>query len=167
MSLLLRYARGSIAHADAQTQCAGHGAIPIKPLDTISGDLMSNNSRKPVGVTKPVAVAFSAAMLAASMAPVANAAVNPFSASPLASGYGQVNMQKAAETTKPAEKPAEGSCGSHGDKPKCEGKCGEGKCGAEKKAKCEGKCGGMDGAKKDAAHEGKCGEGKCGGKAAK
>jgi len=39
-----------------------------------------------------------------------------------------------------------------------DGKCGEGKCGGEKKsAKCgEGKCG--DGKKK----EGKCGEGKCG-----
>ena len=43
-----------------------------------------------------------------------------------------------------------------------EGKCGEGKCGGEKKeaeGKCgEGKCGGE---KKEA--EGKCGEGKCGG----
>jgi uncharacterized low-complexity protein len=38
-----------------------------------------------------------------------------------------------------------------------EGKCGEGKCGGEKKA-AEGKCGG----EKKAA-EGKCGEGKCGG----
>jgi len=75
---------------------------------------------------------------------------------------------------------------SAGDEKHKEGKCGEGKCGAEcvkkmsekgmseseGKAKCdkmkaegkcgEGKCGGD---KKDkAAHEGKCGEGKCGGK---
>ena len=41
-----------------------------------------------------------------------------------------------------------------GDKHK-EGKCGEGKCGGEKKA--EGACGGEKKA------EGKCGEGKCGG----
>ena len=41
-----------------------------------------------------------------------------------------------------------------------EGKCGEGKCGGDKKkeGKCgEGKCGG------DKKKEGKCGEGKCGG----
>lgn len=38
-----------------------------------------------------------------------------------------------------------------------DGKCGEGKCGGEKKAKCgEGKCGDS---KKSSA---KCGEGKCG-----
>jgi uncharacterized low-complexity protein len=126
---------------------------------------MSNNSKKPAGVTKPVAAVFSAAMLAASIAPVANAAVNPFSASPLASGYGQVNMQNAGDATKPAE----GSCGSHGDatKPhKCEGKCGEGKCAADKKAKCEGKCGEAKCGAEKAGKEGKCGEGKCGGKAA-
>lgn len=123
---------------------------------------MSNNSRKAGGVTKPVAVAFGAAMLAASIAPCTNAAVSPFAATPLASGYGQGNMQNAGEATKPME----GSCGSHDGKPQCEGKCGEGKCGAEKKAKCEGKCGDMDGANTDAAHGGKHGEGKCGGKAA-
>ena len=44
-------------------------------------------------------------------------------------------------------------------------KCGEGKCGDEKKAKKEGKCGeGKCGDKKKAKKEGKCGEGKCGGK---
>ena len=42
----------------------------------------------------------------------------------------------------------EGKCGA--DKKGKEGKCGEGKCGEDKKGK-EGKCG-----------EGKCGEGKCG-----
>ncbi|TQV82896.1 hypothetical protein [Aliikangiella coralliicola] len=44
-------------------------------------------------------------------------------------------------------------------------KCGEGKCGGDKKKKGEGKCGegkcGGDKAKKKG--EGKCGEGKCGG----
>ena len=47
-----------------------------------------------------------------------------------------------------------------------EGKCGEGKCGAEKKAMKEGKCGeGKCGGDKKAKKEGKCGEGKCGGAA--
>ena len=45
-----------------------------------------------------------------------------------------------------------------------EGKCGEGKCGGEKKADAEGKCGeGKCGGEKKADCEGKCGEGKCGG----
>ena len=44
-----------------------------------------------------------------------------------------------------------------------EGKCGEGKCGGDKKAEKEGKCGeGKCGGDKKAAKEGKCGEGKCG-----
>jgi uncharacterized low-complexity protein len=57
------------------------------------------------------------------------------------------------------------------DKAKTEGKCGEGKCGAEKgkegacgddKAKAEGKCGGDKAAAEGKCGEGKCGEGKCG-----
>merc|ERR1712137_883663 len=41
-----------------------------------------------------------------------------------------------------------------------EGKCGEGKCGGDKKAEKEGKCGeGKCGGDKKAAKEGKCGEG--------
>jgi len=45
-----------------------------------------------------------------------------------------------------------------------EGKCGEGKCGADAKADAEGKCGeGKCGADAKADAEGKCGEGKCGG----
>ena len=62
---------------------------------------------------------------------------NPFGAQSLESGY----MQDAKE-----------------------GKCGEGKCGGDKKAKKEGKCGeGKCGGDKKAKKEGKCGEGKCGG----
>lgn len=98
----------------------------------------------------------------------AAAAANPFAASDLVGGYQQLAG-------------VEGSCGSHGekakeegkcgDKAKKEGKCGEGKCGADKaKAKAEGKCGeGKCGADKAKA-EGKCGgekameEGKCGDK---
>ena len=90
---------------------------------------------------KPLAVAMGAAFVTSlTIAPVANAAENPFAMTELSSGY------MVAE--------------------KAEGKCGEGKCGADK-AKKEGKCGegkcGADKAKK----EGKCGEGKCGADKAK
>ena len=83
---------------------------------------------------KPLAVALGAAFLATSIAPLASAEVNPFSAHHLSGGYDLANYDK------------------HG-----EGKCGEGKCGGEK-ADDEGKCGG-----EKAEGEGKCGEGKCGG----
>jgi uncharacterized low-complexity protein len=50
-----------------------------------------------------------------------------------------------------------------GAKHETEGKCGEGKCGGEKKSKKEGKCGeGKCGGEKKSEKEGKCGEGKCG-----
>ena len=92
-----------------------------------------------------IVTAIGASFLAAGAAsPVANAADNPFSLTPLSEGY-----QVAAK----------------------EGSCGEGKCGGKKKGKKmkSGHCG----AKKGEAHcgggkkskkEGKCGEGKCGGK---
>jgi uncharacterized low-complexity protein len=68
---------------------------------------------------KPLAVALGAAFVTSlAGASVANAAENPFGMTELSSGY----------------------------KVAAEGKCGEGKCGGEKKAK-----------------EAKCGEGKCGG----
>ena len=96
----------------------------------------------------PVAAALGTAFaLSIATSPVAADSTNPFGLSDLVSGY-SVAM---------------------GDKP-AEGKCGEGKCGADKKAgeaKCgakkaaDGKCG-ADKAKK--AVEGKCGEGKCGAK---
>jgi uncharacterized low-complexity protein len=55
--------------------------------------------------------------------------------------------------------------GTGGEKHKAEGKCGEGKCGGEKKSEKEGKCGeGKCGAEKKVEKEGKCGEGKCGAK---
>ena len=76
------------------------------------------------------------------VSPMANAAENPFGMSNLAA-----DMQVAGNNGKCGE----GKCG--GEK---KAKCGEGKCGGEKKAKCgEGKCG-------DAKKKGKCGEGKCG-----
>ena len=88
---------------------------------------------------KPLAFALGAAFATSLAAGSAAAAENPFGPSELAGGYLVAD--------------------NHGDKPKMEGKCGEGKCGAKdkSKAKAEGKCGG-DKAKK----EGKCGEGKCG-----
>ncbi len=87
---------------------------------------------------KPLAVALGAAFLASSIAPLATAEVNPFSAQQLSGGYDLANYGKHGE----------GKCG--------EGKCGEGKCG-EGKSDGEGKCG------EGKCGEGKCGEGKCGG----
>lgn len=75
----------------------------------------------------PVAAALGAAFLATAISPIASADVNPFSATPLNSGYDIVNAGDH-----------EGKCG--------EGKCGEGKCGGDAKKDSEGKCG-----------EGKCG----------
>ena len=83
----------------------------------------------------PVAAAVGAAFLASvALAPMAQAAENPFQANSLSGGY---TLAEKTET---------------------EGKCGEGKCGEGTKKAHEGKCG--EGAKK--ADEGKCGEGKCG-----
>ncbi|EAW31596.1 hypothetical protein GP2143_08599 [marine gamma proteobacterium HTCC2143] len=104
--------------------------------------------------TNKLATALGAAFLATSIAPLASADVNPFSATQLNGGYDLANYAHHGETE---GKGAEGKCG--------EGKCGadkkaaEGKCGGDKKAEAEGKCGGD----KKAATEGKCGEGKCGG----
>lgn len=100
-----------------------------------------------------VSIAVGSAFVAsAALAPVANAADNPFSGAKLESGY---QLAQADTKTKDAkcggDKGKEAKCG--GDKAK-EGKCGEGKCGADKKK--EAKCGG------DKKKEGKCGEAKCG-----
>ena len=98
---------------------------------------------------KPLTAALGAAFLATAIAPAASADVNPFSATPLSTGYDIVNADGH-----------EGKCG--------EGKCGESKGGEEKgkEGKCgEGKCGGdaKDSSEAKGAHaEGKCGEGKCG-----
>ncbi|MEJ2442206.1 MAG: hypothetical protein P8Y42_01950 [Exilibacterium sp.] len=94
----------------------------------------------------PLAAAVGAAFIAsASLTPVASASDNPFAAEQLGAGY---NL--AAEDAE--EKAGEGKCGE--GKAGAEGKCGEGKAGAE------GKCG--EGDKEKAGKEGKCGEGKCG-----
>ena len=103
-------------------------------------------------VLKPVAVALGAAFVTSlAGTSIANAAENPFGMTELSSGY--------MVTEKAEGKCGEGKCGGEKKETK-EGKCGEGKCGGEKKETKEGKCGeGMDKSKK----EGKCGEGKCGG----
>jgi uncharacterized low-complexity protein len=97
-----------------------------------------------------------AAVLAVSIAGVAHAAENPFALKQAAGIVVADAHEGKCGGAKPA---AEAKCGAA----KKEGKCGEGKCGADKAAK-EGKCGeGKCGADKG-AKEGKCGEGKCGGK---
>jgi len=104
-----------------------------------------------------IAIAASAAMTAGlALSPSIASAENPFSAAELSSGYMQLAEHHAEEG-----KCGEAKCGA--DKKAEEGKCGEAKCGADKKAE-EGKCG----ADKK-AEEGTCGgemkmeEGKCGG----
>ncbi|WOJ95510.1 hypothetical protein R0137_09600 [Congregibacter brevis] len=109
----------------------------------------------------PLAAALGAAFLASAIAPMASADVNPFGAQQLSSGY-----DLASFAQQPEGKCGEGKCGA--EKSEGEGKCGEGKCGGEKsesegscggdKAEGEGSCGGDK-----AEGEGKCGEGKCGG----
>jgi len=70
----------------------------------------------------------------------------------------------SAETTFAATSLNSGyTLADNSDKADGEHKCGEAKCGANKKSEDEGKCGeGKCGAEKKAAGEGKCGEGKCG-----
>ena len=100
---------------------------------------------------KPLAAALGAAFLASSVAPMASADVNPFSAQQLKGGYDLPNYDKHKEGGCGGDKDGEGSCGDKG---------GEGSCGGDKGG--EGSCGGdKDGDGKGG--EGKCGEGKCGG----
>jgi uncharacterized low-complexity protein len=100
---------------------------------------------------KPLAFALGAAFVTTlSSVGVANAADNPFAMTEIAGGY---MVAAAAEG-----KCGEGKCGGE-KKSGAEGKCGEGKCGGEKKTAAEGESNG----EKKSGPEGKCGEGKCGG----
>ena len=116
----------------------------------------SNMSKSTI---KPLAALLGGAFVTAmAQVPATQAAENPFATTELETGY------KVA--SKAEGKCGEGKCGGE-KKAAGEGKCGgdkkaagEGKCGGDKKAAGEGKCGG----EKKAAGEGKCGEGKCGGK---
>ena len=98
-------------------------------------------------IKKPLAAALGAAFLASSVAPLASAAVNPFSAQQLSSGYDLPNFDKHKEGGCGDDKGGEGSCGEKGGEGSCGDKGGEGSCGD----------------KGDKGGEGKCGEGKCGG----
>jgi len=83
--------------------------------------------------------------------PMTMAAENPF-------GMSDVNTDQITVAEK--GKCGEGKCG--GDKKDGKkGKCGEGKCGGDKKDGSKDKCAGD---KKAEGKKGKCGEGKCGGK---
>jgi len=85
----------------------------------------------------PIAAALGTAFAVSVASTAVSAAENPFGMNDLGNGY------SVAMGDKPAEgKCGEGKCG--GDKKKTEAKCGEGKCGGKKpEAKCgEGKCGG-------------------------
>jgi hypothetical protein len=106
---------------------------------------------------KPLAAALGAAFLATSVAPLASAAVNPFSAQQLSGGYDLAAYDKDEGAGTKAQ--GEGSCG--GSK-KAEG---EGSCGGGKKAGDEGSCGaGKTGDETQAGGDTKAdGEGKCGG----
>lgn len=81
---------------------------------------------------------------------VASADANPFASAELSNGYMQL---------------AEGNCGAEmkdkAEKMK-EGKCGEAKCGADKKVAAEATCGAEMKHKAEKMKEGKCGEAKCG-----
>jgi uncharacterized low-complexity protein len=97
--------------------------------------------------TKFVSLAIGSAFAATALTPLSHAADNPFGATKLEAGY-----QLAQADTKGKD-----------------GKCGEAKCGADKKAaekKKDGKCGeakcGADKAAADKKKDGKCGEAKCG-----
>ena len=98
--------------------------------------------------TQIVSLAIGSAFAAAALTPLAHAASdNPFGASKLQAGYQLAQADSKAK----------------------DGKCGEAKCGADKKAvekKKDGKCGEAKcGAVKKAADkkkDGKCGEAKCG-----
>ena len=84
--------------------------------------------------------------------PVANAADNPFGMSQVSGSYQVAEEGKCGGQKKEAMEEKETKCGAAKQKSMEEGKCGEGKCGAKRKAH-EGKCG----ADPKPAAEGKCG----------
>ena len=99
---------------------------------------------------KAVALAVSSAFVLSIGAVTVNAAENPFAIKSLPSGYQVADAKEMKDG-----KCGEGKCGAEmkkeGAKEMKDGKCGEGKCGADMK---------KEGAEK--AKDGKCGEGKCG-----
>jgi uncharacterized low-complexity protein len=99
---------------------------------------------------KTTAVAVSALVLGSLSTLSLSANANPFSAEQLNAGY----QLASTEASCGADKAKEAKCGEDKAKDK-EAKCGEGKCGGDKK----------DAKDKEKTKEAKCGEGKCGGMA--
>jgi uncharacterized low-complexity protein len=131
---------------------------------------METSLMSQVSTKKPLAIALGAAFVTSLAAtPVANATANPFAMSELSSGYmvaemkeGKCGSGKVMDESKSSSgmMMEEGKCGANkakaaesSDKAKAEGKCGEAKCGGNKKMMEEGKCGGN----KKMMEEGKCG----------
>ena len=105
----------------------------------------------------PIALAAGIALSAALITTPAQADVNPFGMSALATGY-MVADAKGTEGKCGANKGvSEAECGAN----KAAKKAGEGECGANKKAG-EGECG-ANKAEAKPIQEAKCGEAKCGG----
>ena len=105
---------------------------------------------------KTIALALSGAFALSIAATTINAAENPFAIRSLSSGYQVADHHEKMKDGKCGE----GKCGAEmkkemGDKMK-DGKCGEGKCGAEMKKEMG------DTMKDSKMKDGKCGEGKCG-----
>jgi uncharacterized low-complexity protein len=100
-----------------------------------------------------IALAATAALTAGiALTPMtASADANPFATTELSSGYMQLAEGKCGEAKCGADKKAEheAKCGEKMGEKMKEGKCGEAKCGADKKAA-------------EKMEEGKCGEAKCG-----
>lgn len=90
--------------------------------------------------TKILSLAIGSAFAAVALSPMANAADNPFGATKLEAGY---QLAQA-------------------DSKKMDGKCGEAKCGADKKKAAEAKCGADKKAEAKCGADMKAAEAKCG-----
>jgi len=115
---------------------------------------MSNKTSKTLSIV--LGAAFATTLAASNVANASEAGANPFAMNNLQGGYQVAKEGKCGEGKCGGEKKMEGKCGGKAMGKGKEGKCGEGKCGGDKAKKMEGKCG-----------EGKCGgkkkmEGKCG-----
>lgn len=89
--------------------------------------------------------ALGSAAVALALSPLAYAGENPFSVKPLSAGYQLAQADKKADG-----KCGEAKCGAEkrSAEKKKDGKCGEAKCGADKKTdkKADGSCGAGKGA---------------------
>ncbi len=130
-------------------QGAPGSVMGIDPTPFINGEIMKKQNL--------LSLAIGSTFAAAALTSAAHAAENPFSATKLEAGY----QLAQAEVKQKDGKCGEAKCGA--DKKATEmkdaaktkeGKCGEAKCGADKKA-AEAKAAGK-------MKDGKCGEAKCG-----